>query len=120
LNIGSRERDLSNIEENLRGLTTSIHKLELSKSKVESDSELFINKLWEDYEITIPQAERFRTEIRSISEASKRVNDLKNSIKSLGDVNVNSIEEYKKVIERYEFLKKQEKDLKQAKKHYWK
>ena len=44
----------------------------------------------------------------------KEIGQLKNAIRELGDVNVNAIEDYKAVYERYEFLKKQHDDLIQA------
>ncbi len=45
------------------------------------------------------------------SEIKKIVTDTKNEIRKLGDVNVNAIEDYKEVAERYEFLKNQHDDL---------
>ena len=44
----------------------------------------------------------------------KRISELKGEIRSLGDVNVNAIEDYKNVSERYEFLKTQHDDLVEA------
>jgi chromosome segregation protein len=89
----------------------SVHRLEISKSKLEAETEMFVNKLWEDYELSIPQAAKYRRNLNSISEANKKVNELKQSIRELGDVNVNSIEEYKRVTERYDFLSIQKEDL---------
>lgn len=109
-----KEKELETIQETLRDITTSIHRLELSKSKTESEMDVLANKLWDEYELSIPQAEKYRKDIKNPAEAARRVNELKNNIKSLGDVNVNSIEEYKRVTERCEFLKLQEKDLHEA------
>ncbi len=44
-------------------------------------------------------------------ELAKRQTELKNKIRALGDVNVNSIEEYKEVKERYDFMSAQIEDL---------
>jgi chromosome segregation protein len=92
----------------------SIHKLEITKSKIEAETDSVINKLWEDYELTIPDAVKYRRDIKSISESNKKLNELKLAIRELGDVNVNSIEEYKRVKERYEFLNAQVLDLNRA------
>jgi chromosome segregation protein len=105
------EKDLSNYEENLSGIIQSIHKLEISKSRIETETENLSNKLWDEYELSIPQAGKYRKDIYSVLEASKKVNELKNNIKSLGNVNVNAIEEYKRVTERHEFLTRQKDDL---------
>ncbi|WDC84026.1 hypothetical protein PL321_17035 [Caloramator sp. mosi_1] len=86
------------------------------KNRLENEIEVLTNKLWEEYELSIPQAVKYKKDIKNISEISKRVNELKSNIRLLGDVNVNSIEEYKRVIERYTFLKQQREDLINAEK----
>ena len=46
----------------------------------------------------------------------KTIRDLREAIKGLGDVNVNAIEEFKTLMEEYEFLKGQHDDLVEAEK----
>jgi chromosome segregation protein len=58
----------------------------------------------------------YKDESISITKLSNDVRMLKSKIKSLGDVNINSIDEYKEVSQRYEFLTKQRDDLESAKK----
>ncbi|EYE89313.1 hypothetical protein Q428_03285 [Fervidicella metallireducens AeB] len=108
------EKQKSVIEENINSTIQSIYKLEVVKSKLETEIEALANRLWDDYELTIPQAEKYKIDISNFSEANKKVNELKNSIKLLGEVNVNSIEEFKRVTERYEFLSNQKLDLQKA------
>jgi chromosome segregation protein len=108
------EASASDAEASINSTTNSIHKLEITASKLESEEEVLQNKLWDEYELTIPQAQKYRNTEFSIGECNKRVVELKNSIKALGDVNVNSIEEYKRVTERHEFLSAQKSDLIQA------
>ena len=55
--------------------------------------------------------EQNNDELSDVSEIKKIVTDTKNEIRKLGDVNVNAIEDYKEVAERYEFLKNQHDDL---------
>lgn len=112
--ITHSEKGLKDIEEVINGIINSVHKMELSNSKMEMELEISVNKLWDEYELTIPQAEKYKKPIDSMTGANKRVTELKNSIRELGDVNVNSIEEYKKVTERHEFLKIQHEDLGKA------
>lgn len=112
--INENEKEILKYDEAINDLTLSIHKLEVSKSKIEAETEAVINKLWDDYELTIPDSTKYRKEIKSITEANKKLNELKTNIRELGDINVNSIEEYKRVKERYEFLNAQIADLNKA------
>ncbi|GFR36512.1 hypothetical protein [Thermobrachium celere] len=114
--LQSKEKEISAVDENITSIINTIHKLELSKNKLENEMEVLTNKLWDEYEITIPQAIKYKKDLGNISEISKKVNILKSNIRALGDVNVNSIEEYKRVIERYNFLKQQREDLVNAEK----
>lgn len=114
--ILSKEKQLASIDENITSIVDSIHKIDIAKNKAENEMETVSNKLWEEYELTIPQASKYKIEINNISNISKKVYELKNNIRLLGDVNVNSIEEYKRVIERYNFLKEQREDLVNAEK----
>ena len=63
--------------------------------------------LFEQYELTRREAEALNIEIENMSEAKKRLHEIKVAIKGLGSINVGAIEEYKEVSERYEFLKEQ-------------
>lgn len=109
--IEYKEKCLKNIEEEINSVVLSIHKYELSTSKLEAEIEMYVNKLWDEYELSIPQAVKYRRTLSNMTEANKRLAVLKNRIKELGDVNVNSIEEYKRVTERYNFLSAQKEDL---------
>lgn len=109
--INYKEKGLRNIEDEINSIVLSIHKQEMSTSKLEAEIEMNVNKLWDEYELSIPQAVKYRKPISNIAEGNKRLNVLKTSIKELGDVNVNSIEEYKRVTERYDFLTAQRDDL---------
>lgn len=82
--------------------------------KIAADSENIISRLWEDYELTVSTAEELKQEIADEKEASRRVTELKGKIKALGSVNVDAIEEYKAVKERFEFLSAQKADLESA------
>lgn len=71
--------------------------------------------LWAEYEMTPSDAESLRNdEIKNLSQNRKEINELKSEIKGLGDVNVNAIEDYKNVSERYGFLTGQRDDLHEA------
>lgn len=68
--------------------------------------------MWEEYELTVSTATEYQEEELSNPVTNKKgITELKNSIKTLGDVNVNAIEDYKNLSERYEFLTTQKADL---------
>ena len=90
-------------------------KLEVKVNKIDSDIEQTVNNLWESYELTISDAEQIKKDIGSMSAAQRKISELKNKIKSLGNINIDAIEEYEKVSERYEFLTTQRADLLSAK-----
>ena len=52
-----------------------------------------------------------KKELTDLSQIKKEILTVKEAIKKLGDVNVNAIEDYKDLLERYEFLKGQRDDL---------
>jgi RecF/RecN/SMC N terminal domain. len=84
--------------------------LDLNIQKIEMEIENIKNRLWEDYEITIGNAKSYLID-ESISTLKQRSLKLAAMIRDLGVVNLNSIEEYKNVKERFDFLKKQYDDL---------
>ena len=94
----------------LEDLKEQIVKLDVKKVKIEQDIEDVINTLWEEYEITPNNAKEFQRP-SNIQEANKRVHNLRNSIRDLGSINIDSIEEYKKTKERYDFMCEQRLDL---------
>ncbi|KPU43938.1 chromosome partition protein Smc [Oxobacter pfennigii] len=101
--------------EEIASIQSEIHKADLQKSKLDMELESIQNKIWDDYEISYAAAVKYRIEITNISQAVKEINTLKEEIRGLGTVNINAIEEYKKVKERYGFLTEQRKDLEEAK-----
>ncbi len=72
-------------------------------------------RLYEEYELTRLEAEAVAKPIDNVAEANRRVTELKNKIRALGSVNVDAIEEFKEVNERYQFLKVQIADVENTK-----
>lgn len=94
-------------------------RLESRKEKYEAERESIINRLWDEYELTYSDAVEAarKSGLSDIDEkeAVKRAAELKMQIKALGHINVDAIEEYKNVKERFEFLSVQKKDLDSSK-----
>lgn len=70
-----------------------------------------INQLYDEYQLTRSEAEKIGVRIEKPSEAKKNLAEVKSKIRSLGNVNVSAIEEYKEVSERYNFLSEQINDV---------
>ncbi len=105
------EDDVRSVEET----KSKISKEEMKKMKTELDFENINNKIWEDYQITYSAAlELKKDNLGTTSKISSTVNSLKNKIRDLGSINIDSIEEYKKVNERFTFMDKQKNDLTEA------
>jgi chromosome segregation protein len=96
-------------------LDKEIFRLESQKSSYSEASEKQINYMWEEYELTYNRALELRNEnLTDLSQMKKRIQEIKTEIRNLGDVNVNAIEDFKNLSERYEFLKGQHDDLVEA------
>ena len=112
-----KNEELSNTEKNftsqievLDGLKEQILKIDVKKTKLEQDIEEVVNKLWEEYELTPNNVENY-TKPTNVAETTKTVNALRNKIRDLGSINVDSIEEYTKTKQRYDFMCEQRLDL---------
>lgn len=73
------------------------------------------SRLWDEYEVTVSEARKDYTVPENKTEAQARANTLKNEIKALGTVNLESIDEFVSVKERFEELDRQTNDLVQSK-----
>ncbi len=93
-------------------LDKELFRLQSQKEKLEERLESCAAYMWNEYELTYTGAEELRDETPvSVPEMKKEIEGVKTQIKGLGNVNVNAIEDYKEVSERYEFLKGQHDDL---------
>ena len=105
--IGKDITDQFNLLEDLKG---NLVKIDVKKTKLEQDIDLVVNNLWEEYELTPNNATDYK-KVENVQTTQKEVNDIRAEIKDLGSINVDSIEEYKKTKERYDFMCEQRLDL---------
>ena len=118
--LNQRHKDFLQKREDLSrqisDLDKEIFRLESQKNSYEEAAEKQINYMWEEYELTYNRAMELRNEnLTDVAKMKKRIQELKRRlIRALGNVNVNAIEDYKNVSERYEFLKTQHDDLVEA------
>lgn len=103
---------LKNIDKQFMELREAIFKVESRIEKLESNKESNNFKLFEDYNLTYLQAVELRDDDIEINK--KILDALKKEIRSLGNVNIDSIEEYKETKERYDFYSEQKEDLQKS------
>ena len=97
-------------------LSGDIVRLEERKANMKKEYDELGDMLFEQYELTKPEAQALGIVIDDMAEAKKRLHEIKVAIRGLGSINVGAIEEYKEVSERYTFLKEQIDDIEQSKK----
>ena len=91
-------------------------KAEAKKTNIETDLDGIFTHLWEEYELTYSEALKVCSgEEINLTEANREIAELKSKIKALGNINIDAIEEYKNVKERFDFLTAQTQDLEKAK-----
>nr|MCR5829617.1 chromosome segregation protein SMC [Lachnospiraceae bacterium] len=81
------------------------------RDRINESLDGWISHIWEEYELTVTTAGKFRDNDFKASTARKDIATIKAAIKDLGDVNVSAIEDYKNVSERYGLLNSQKEDL---------
>ena len=113
----TKNEKLSNIEKDIEDQTLKIDdiknhisKLDLKKSKIELELNQVINKMWEEYELT-PNNTQDIKKCENPQQVQKTVNSIRSEIRELGSINVDSINEYKEMKERYDFMSEQRLDL---------
>ncbi len=112
--IFEKEASYKLFNQSIRTLEVSLKDLEIKNSKISVKMDNMLNILSDSYSITFEKAKaNYILEIDS-DVARKQVNQLKSSLKGIGNVNIGAIEEYERLSLRYEFLTKQTVDLEGA------
>lgn len=103
------------VSERMSDLDKETFRLGGKRDGVEETLEKQMNYMWEEYEITYNHAMEYREDdIGDLSFMKKEIQRIRSEIRSLGNVNVNAIEDFKNLEERYLFLKNQHNDLIEA------
>ena len=121
----SRQEENRSLSEGLLGEQKSLrsetedlrekrYKLEVKTARNETLLEAQKDKLWEEFEVSYAEALDMRAPDFAITSGNRELREVRLRLAELGDVNVSSIEEYKSVSKRYEFMTAQESDLTRA------
>lgn len=108
----TRERSLTAQREDLG---REIARLTEQKNQLDARYNSTMSQLWEEYELSLTDAEALCVEFASVTELRRNVAEVRGKIRSLGHVNVGAIEEFEEVHQRYTFLKAQVEDVEQSK-----
>jgi len=113
--IEEKEKEIQAHKESVYKLREELARVEGRKQRLEETREDIVTKMWEEYELTYSTADILREDIGDEQEAQKQLVSTKNGIRALGNVNVDSIEEFASQKERFDFLSSQKNDLEEAK-----
>lgn len=108
--LSKQENEITDKFKVIEDLKGQLVKLDVKKAKIEEDINGIYNKMWEEYELTPNNVGEYQKP-ENVQLTQRRVNSLRTEIKELGSVNVDSIEEYKNLKDRYDFMSEQRLDL---------
>ena len=106
-NLGDRRRSLEEVREQQ-------YKLQAQSTRAEADLENLQNRIWDNYELTYAMAQELRRADFESAGANKRINEIRERIRAMGSVNVNAIEDYVTLKDRWEEYQRQTEDLVKA------
>ncbi len=110
-----RDREIQDCGKDVMSLSQECARLEQKKIAADMEEQQIIEKLWDTYELNYSSLAPIRVALESTAEAKRSVAELKRKISALGSPNLDSIEEYKRIKERYDYLMSQRDDVQGAK-----
>lgn len=112
-------REREELVERAGAMDKERYRLTSAREKQKEKQKELLDYMWDTYEVTYHQLKETMTEEpkESLSRIKEDIVAVKGEIRALGPVNVNAVEEYKEVAERYEFLLAQKEDVVKAEKH---
>ncbi len=115
--LREKQASIKDVQEQIFQLTQQQGKMESRAEKYEMEIEGIVNRLLEEYELPYSEAAEIKPgEDFDYQEASSKIRSLREQIRALGNINIDAIEEYKSVKERFDFLTTQTNDLEKARK----
>ncbi len=115
--LREKQASIKDVQEQVFQLTQQQSKMESRAEKYEMEIEGIVERLLEEYELPYSEAAEVKPgENFDYQEASSKIRSLREQIRALGNINIDAIEEYKNVKERFDFLTVQTNDLEKARK----
>ena len=113
--IARQSQQVRSLSEQRESMGQEMARLAERKAAAETEYDQTIAKLWDEYQLTMSQAQEFCVDFESTADLRRQVQDLRAKVRSLGNVNVGAIEEYREVSQRYENLSAQVNDVEKSK-----
>ncbi|MBQ4245267.1 MAG: chromosome segregation protein SMC [Clostridia bacterium] len=110
--LRSSESEKNDVKEKLSG---EIARLEERRDTMQHELETSQNKLYDEYQLTLHEAQDMNIVLEDIPAARTKLTELRNKIRALGDVNPGAVDEYREVSERYEYMSGQVGDIEKSK-----
>ena len=111
---GTRQQEIELLS-GKEDISKEIARLQERKLSQNSAYDEVVAKLWDEYEMTVSEGGEFAETIDNLPKSKTKLATIKSEIRSLGSVNVDSIEEYVEVKDRYEYLTEQFEDVESSK-----
>ncbi len=111
IEIEALEADMKKQLETQTSLEKELDRIQMRKEQTDTKCRQLYDSMWEEYEITYVAAKGSEKLEASNEELKKEEKKLRNEIKALGNVNLNAVDEYTEVKERYDFLKNNRDDI---------
>ncbi len=115
MRIRQMQKGLNEFHAAKEKFSAEVTRLTERETNLQAESDGIVAKLLEIYELTRSEAQQIAQPIEDAAAAKRRLGELKQKIRALGSVNVDAIEEYREVSERYQFLSAQMADVRSSK-----
>lgn len=115
LAIGQMNRDITEAIRDKERFAREVARLEERRKSEEREKERIVTMLLESYDMTVSMAIEQAKPLENLLAAENDLEELRKQITKLGNVNMESIEEYRTVSERYKFQTAQLDDIEKSK-----
>ena len=113
--VNEIQKGLKELNEAKEKFSAEITRLEERREANCRDTDNIIRQLLEVYELTRSEAMQIAEKIEDLAAAQQELSTIKKKISALGSVNVDAIDEYREVSERYNFMSEQLADVQKSK-----
>ena len=128
--IQQRERvegERAKVDREAQGKNDEILNLERESARLENragqlagEEAQILDKMWENYELTPTPAAEVAKPLNDVSAAKEQAKSLRGQMRALGNVNLDAVDEYQQVLERFTFMGEQKDDLEKAQRELYK
>jgi len=113
--VNELQRGLKQINEAKEKISAENTRISAKRDSICSESDKIVAQLFESYELTRSEAMQIAEKIDDMISAQKELSEIRGKIRALGSVNVEAVEEYEEVSQRYKFMSEQVTDVKNSK-----